>query len=213
MSRIYRTCEIAPRGNVALHHATPEIAMSFAPESESAAPDTLAKPEVLLRVPMGLASPLWGLFAGAAVSGAAWWWMTRWARAENLEAMFGGAKAVVAPEPAAFTAPALEVAQTAQAVIEAVAEPVVEAVAEAAPESAPAPVAEALAEAAPEPVLEALVEATPELEPVGGESAPISPVVEALTPDIAEPALEPTVAAPKPKKKAAAPPAADVAAD
>ena len=191
--------------------------MSFAPESESAAPDTLAKPEVLLRVPMGLASPLWGLFAGAAVSGAAWWWMTRWARAENLEAMFGGAKAVVAPEPAAFAAPALEVAETAQAVVEAAAEPVVEAVAEAARESAPAPVAEALAEAAPEPVLEALVEATPELEPVGGESAPISPVVEALTPDIAEPALEPalqqTGAAPKAKKKTAAPPAADIAAD
>jgi hypothetical protein len=179
--------------------------MSFAPQSESTASDALAKPEALLRVPVGLASPLWGLFAGAAVSGATWWWMTRWVRAENLEAMFGGAQAVAAPEPATFAAPALAAA----------AEPALEAVAETIPEPAPAT-------AAPEPVLEALVEATPELEPVGGESAPISPVVEALAPEIVEqpalepalePTLEPTGAAPKAKKKAATPPAADLAPD
>jgi hypothetical protein len=176
--------------------------MSFAPESESFAANTLAKPEALLRVPVGLASPLWGFFAGAAVSGATWWWMTRWTRAENLEALFGRAEAL-APEPSSFAAPALEAAEMAAAA----AEPVFEAIAEAAPAS--------VAEAAPEPVLEALVEAEPDLEAVGGESAPMSPVVEALAPEpfepAVEPALEPTGAAARTKKKAATPPAADLA--
>ena len=49
--------------------------MSFAPDTE-----TFAKPQALLLVPVGLASPLWGLFAGAAMTGATWWWMTRWTR-------------------------------------------------------------------------------------------------------------------------------------
>src|SRR5262249_48831381 len=63
------------------------------------------KPETLMRVPVGLSSPLWGLFAGAAVGGTAWWWMTRWARVENLEAMFGVAEAAL-PAPEAPEAPA-----------------------------------------------------------------------------------------------------------
>jgi len=146
--------------------------MSFAPETES-----LAKPEALLRLPVGLASPLWGLFAGAAVSGAAWWWMTRWTRAENLEAMFGAAakfEAAVEPKATALAAPAVELA---------VAEPVTEAVAEA-----------------PEPLVEtteALVKGPAALEPVGGEAAPISAVVEDLTQAVAP------ESAPKPKKAAA----------
>src|SRR5437764_14102426 len=66
--------------------------MSLAPETPS-----VARPDVLLRVPVGFASPLWGIFAGAAVGASAWWWMTRWARPENLEALFAAA-APEAPE-------------------------------------------------------------------------------------------------------------------
>lgn len=158
--------------------------MSFAPNSSTGA-ETFAKPEALLRVPVGLSSPLWGLFAGAAVSGAAWWWMTRWVQPQNLEAMFGAApntETAVEPEASALAAP------------------VVEPVIAAAPEPAPAatPAFEPIAEVAPERVFEALVEAPPAPEPVGGEAAPISPVLETLAPEIADQAVTP-----KPKKPAA----------
>jgi hypothetical protein len=156
--------------------------MSFAPESE-----TLTDPKALLRVPVGLVSPLWPLFAGAAVSGAAWWWMTRWAQPANLEAMFGAA--------------AKTEAETVEAVAEAVVEPIAEVEAEVEP--AMEAVADAGAEpveAAPAPVLEALVEEPGALEPVGGESAPISPVLAAMAPD----AFEAAELA-KPKKKPAGP--------
>jgi hypothetical protein len=168
--------------------------MSFAPETES-----LAKPEAMLRVPVGLASPLWGLFAGAAMSGAAWWWMTRWARPQNLEAMFAGAPSLetaIAPETASF-APVVQAVEAVEALVETA----IEAIAEPA------------IEAAPEPAAETLIEA---LEPVGGEAAPISPALKALAPEVVEPAepvlvaggaadvaLEPIVET-KPKKKAPA---------
>jgi hypothetical protein len=166
--------------------------MSFAPDIKP-----LAKPETLLRVPVGMASPLWGLFAGAAMTGAAWWWMTRWTRPQNLEAMFGAAEAMVEAPP----------------------EPVIEPVAESTVEAAPEPAPEAVVEAAPETVAEALIEASPAPFAVGGESAPISPVLEALAPEIvkaaiaaeaaaAEVAAEPAPA-PKPRKKAASPAPSD----
>jgi hypothetical protein len=47
--------------------------------------------EKALYVPMGAASPLWFMFAGAAGAGVAYWWMTRWTRATNLEALFADA--------------------------------------------------------------------------------------------------------------------------
>lgn len=37
----------------------------------------------------GAISPLWGFYAGAALSGMTFWWMSRLARPQNLEALFG----------------------------------------------------------------------------------------------------------------------------
>src|SRR4051794_24178248 len=75
-----------------------ETAMSLAPNfGQDADQETFMKPEALLRVPVGLASPLWGLFAGAAMPGGAWWWMPRLARPANLEALFGAAAKVAPP--------------------------------------------------------------------------------------------------------------------
>ena len=167
--------------------------MSLAPESTPAfalEAETLADPKTLLLVPVGLASPLWTLFAGAAVSGAAWWWMSRWAQPANLEAMFGAA--------ARFEAE-MEVEAVAQA------EPGIEAVAEAEPilEAAAETVAEPVAEAAPEPILTALADEPASFAPVGGESAPISPLVEAMAPDA--PQADAAAEAPKPRKRPAAP--------
>ncbi|HEY2355978.1 MAG TPA: hypothetical protein VGH86_00905 [Phenylobacterium sp.] len=141
--------------------------MSFAPETEA-----LAKPEVLLRVPVGLSSPLWGLFAGAAVSGATWWWMTRWVRPENLEAMFG---AVAKTE------------DTLASEFAAVTEPLVEAVVQAEPVAIVETVVEAVTHTEPVELAETIAELTP--EPVGGEAAPVSPVLEALAPDAVVPEL------------------------
>jgi len=179
--------------------------MSFAPET-----DSLAKPQTLMRVPVGLASPLWGLFAGVAVGGATWWWMTRWARPANLEAMFGAAakfETAMETETAALEAPPIEAAEP---VVETLPEPIAAVAAEPVVEAAPEPVEEP----APAPVLEAQAEVAPEREPMDGEVAPISPVLETLAPEPAEPAVvdaapaeafaEPA-AAPKAKKKAAAP--------
>jgi hypothetical protein len=70
-------------------------------------------------VPLGAASPLWLMFAGAASAGVAYWWMTRWTSAIHLEAAFGEValaapapepEAIVLDEPAALTE-AVEVAQ------------------------------------------------------------------------------------------------------
>jgi len=147
----------------------------------SSAPETpiLAKPDALLRVPVGLSSPLWGFYAGAAVSGATWWWMTRWARPQNLEALFGHAVALEA--------------SAADMAVEAVPDAV------AAPAAAPPAFVEPLDEgfeAAGEVIAEAIVAPPTIAEPVGGEAAPVAPVLAAE-------------AAPAPKPKKAGSPKAE----
>lgn len=116
-------------------------------------------PQKALFVPVGAASPLWFLFAGAASAGVAYWWMTRWADRTNLEALFAAPAPVEAdvpapaaeaapPEPVAAVVESVEAAQTvvAQAVETSVevAAAVVETV-----EQALSPEAEPAADAAP----------------------------------------------------------------
>lgn len=131
----------------------------------------LAKPEALLRVPVGLSSPLWGFYAGAAMSGATWWWMTRWARPQNLEAMFGK-MLEAAPASIAPPEPVVEAAEAAEAIVETVIEtapdPVIEPLIEA------VEVVEAAPEPEPEPVLEALAEAPTALETVEVAPEPVA---------------------------------------
>jgi predicted flap endonuclease-1-like 5' DNA nuclease len=136
-----------------------------------------ADAEKALSLPVGLASPLWIAFAGAAAAGATFWWMSRWMRPTNLEAM-GFKPSKLMEEAGDVTVALLEEAQEAA---EAVAETVSEAVIEAAPEVVVEPVVEAVAAIAPEPVTETepVVEAaSPEPEPV---AAVIEPIIDDLT--------------------------------
>lgn len=64
--------------------------------------------EKALTLPVGMASPLWLMFAGAAAAGAAMFWARAWFKPTNLEA-------VLAPLPAPAPAP-----ETAEPIIEAV---------------------------------------------------------------------------------------------
>jgi predicted flap endonuclease-1-like 5' DNA nuclease len=105
--------------------------------------------EKALRLPMGMASPLWAIYAAAAGAGVAYWWMTGWTRAVNVEAFAAfRPTAPVAADPAEIVVEALpdveiveEVAADVAFAAESVASEVVEAeiaVAESAPEATPA---------------------------------------------------------------------------
>ncbi len=136
-------------------------------------PKATLRPELMV----GAISPLWGYFGAAAMGGMAMWWMSRWVRPDNLEAMFDKLDGL--------TASAVETAQ------EALGETtqLVEAAGEAALETADEVIS------AQEEVLEeveAVIEAAPEpqLPPIGGEAAPISPLVAVdLATDIAADAI------------------------
>jgi predicted flap endonuclease-1-like 5' DNA nuclease len=100
-----------------------------------------------LNLPIGMSSPLWLAFGAATTAGVAWWWMTRWTRAINVEAMAGAAKAQVAAvetfieKESAIATQAIEAAAAvleATAVIEPQSAPVAE------PFPAPPPAADDL---------------------------------------------------------------------
>lgn len=141
---------------------------------------------------IGAASPLWGFFAGAAVSGVAFWWMSRLAQPQALEALFARAPTLAAAAP--------EAAATAEtAMIEALVEP----------QRHEAPLG---GEAAP---IGPAIEALPAANAVAAEAA--ASVIEAIAPaeptiELA-PATEPEVAAPAEprsvKPRAKAPPPAE----
>ena len=90
--------------------------MAF-PEAFPGAEGVEARAERALRWPVGAVSPLWAVFGAAASAGVAWWWMTRWTRAANVEALAGFAAAQVkqAVEQAADTGLRVEEAVVAAA--------------------------------------------------------------------------------------------------
>jgi predicted flap endonuclease-1-like 5' DNA nuclease len=97
------------------------------------------------RVPMGVASPLWLAFGAAASAGVAYWWLTRWTRAVNVEALAAAPLELIAePEPVVIEAVAVTAAAPEPiaapepvAAVEPVAE--VEPAVEAAPVAPPPP--------------------------------------------------------------------------
>ena len=114
-----------------------------------------AQAQKALAIPVGLSSPLWLAFGAATTAGVAWWWMTRWAKATNLEA--------VTPLPVARLPAARLVIELLEA------DPAPEAVVEAAPvvaisEPASAPTAEPTV--APAPTLKVAPKPKPAPAPV-----------------------------------------------
>ena len=133
-------------------------------------PNESVTPAAAFHVPIGAASPLWFLFTGVASAGVAYWWMTRWMRPINLEAMLplSGADAAPLEEAAilieAFVEPLLEAAEPVLAggVVDPDPAPT------PAPEPAPNPLDTPPAEAA----AETEVEAAAPIAETPAESAP-----------------------------------------
>lgn len=138
----------------------------------SEAPQSRASSALL----MGVASPLWSYFGAATAGGIAFWWMTRWTRPMNLEAMF----ATATPQTPLLEAVEEAAETTAVVVVEAVIEAVTE----------PAPTSEATmtqVTAASEPMTETVSELEAAGEPDAATEASPEPAL-AIAP---EPVVEP----------------------
>jgi predicted flap endonuclease-1-like 5' DNA nuclease len=111
-----------------------------------------------INLSLGMASPLWLAFAGAAMAGSAFWWMSRWTRPDNLEAMLElpATPPIAVPDVVADAVePIAEVAEVAATAVETAVEvateeaaALVEGLAEVDPVVDAAPVAAAAVEAA-----------------------------------------------------------------
>ena len=119
-----------------------------------------AQAQKALAIPVGMSSPLWMAFGAATSAGVAFWWMTRWAKATNLEALTPLPVANAVKAPAARLVIELLAPEPAPVAVEPPA-PVIEAEpVVAAPEPAPEP------PAAPEPKLKAAPKPKPAPAPV-----------------------------------------------
>lgn len=153
-------------------------------------PESRVSPQLML----GAASPLWAYFGAAAAGGVAFWWMTRWTRPVNLEAMFAGPYTpTVAPAPvAAATEAALVLVETVTDGIEAAAEAAVDSVADAGPATAEALPESPVDDEAASPPIDALSAPEPE-----ATSAPVADVGAEAATDVAAEAMAEAAAAPE----------------
>ena len=108
----------------------------------------IPQPKIGPALLVGAASPLWGYFSCAALGGVAYWWMTRWTEASNLEALYAAWSPARLAEMAPVTPASLESAAEVAPPLGGESAPVSPVAAVATPET-PAPT---IAEAAPEPV-------------------------------------------------------------
>lgn len=105
--------------------------------------------EKTLNLPLGFANPVYLALGAAAGAGAAWWLMTRWTRAVNLEALSGAAPAA----DLSAEAPPARIGAPAELLMDAPTSIVPE------PDPAPAPL---LTAGPAEPLIATAAEATPE---------------------------------------------------
>jgi hypothetical protein len=101
----------------------------------------------VVSAPLGAASPLWLAFGAAATVGAAWWWLTRWMRPSNLEAVTADA---MPAEP--VVAPTAETVAVVEVAPSPVAEPAKPVIAKAPPKAKPAVKVAAAKKAVSQPV-------------------------------------------------------------
>lgn len=134
--------------------AFPTVFPSVFPAAEAE-----ARAERALRWPVGAASPLWLMFGAAASFGVSWWWLTRWTRAVNVEALADLAAGQLKQSIEAAADAELRIEEAVQAAELAVAAPAID-VEPAAPTAESAAEVERVAEALSPPAADDLTRMT-----------------------------------------------------